>query len=85
MRHKGYRIETRLEVLETPLASAYGGTVGSAMLREALQLKQENTDKTLAARIDAVIDVWRRVLVQHNAQFKKFIEYDVITGEPKND
>ncbi|MGE4130121.1 MAG: hypothetical protein AB7F86_00705 [Bdellovibrionales bacterium] len=77
--------------------SSVGGTRSSARVRRAhehletlrtLQLGSANTDgphiETLISATQLALTVAKESLAKHNAQFRKFITYDLETGEPLN-
>lgn len=55
-----------------------GGTVASSCLIEVLEFRD-----AYLTRIDNVAEKWRASLIEHNAQTKKIVEYDVRTGKEK--
>lgn len=75
--------QSRLNQLEnsTKMAGICGGTVSSAQLKEALELKSLNKDPHSVDLLDSIIETWRTQLKRHNAQTIKVFEYDPNTGD----
>jgi len=63
------------------IAPFCGGTIASAALRQALEIRKRCPAKD-RKRVDAVIEQWRTTLAHHNAQDRPFTRYDMQTGEP---
>lgn len=85
------RLIEKLKEISEPeeLAKKCGGIYSSDRLRKALELIEEvdryrehpKYEKVVNA-LNAIKGIWQSVLVKHNVNQNKFIEYDIETGIP---